>query len=525
MTQKTANLPLKILIALLLCVQAAVLVTWIDYPLLDRHAFRQTHTVLSVFWMLNDPDVEPLRYIAPFRGAPWESPYEFPLHQMCILALVKLIPFLGLDAAARIISWVFSIAAAYPLYRIVARYAYNEVTALTAVCFYLACPFYLFWGRAALIDPTALFFSLMCFWQLIRLGDSPSWRFAALAVLFGVCAALVKVTTIPAYMAAGYVHILCIRKRAAVFSRNIVLFFLPGALSLLAAYVWHSWAGQVRTLNPLGSMMTFSDSAMAPWYFGTLQQRLSADTWLYLGKRFFDTTLSHPGTVAFVCGVAAFFRFTPMRNKLFAAAGIVVFLLPLLIFTNQHYVHTYYQIACVVALLASFAFLISPDTSERLRTLHVAAVACICLLLVCGFIPYRKAIADALDHDTTFAAEVIRQYTKADSSIIVYGWLGSPEVPYYSQRKGLVVPALRNDTSFIPILSPVYLRYQEINTLDLAKRGMGGLPVNALVVRDLAHLPEHNKNAIAAILAAVPVRLERHHRNVSVYILDPATEP
>jgi len=524
MAQKMTNLPLKIVLAAVFCVQAAVLVAWIDYPLLDRHAFRQTHTVLIAYWMLKNANFDLLRYIAPFLGAPWAIPIEFPLYQLFVVAFVKIFPLLELDAAARIVSWSFSIATAYPLYRIVTRYARDAATGLTAACFYLACPFYLFWGRAALIDSTALFFSLMCFWQLICLGDNPSWRFAAFAALFGVCAALVKVTTIPAYMAAGYVHILCIRKRAAVFSRNAVLFCLPGTLSLLAAYAWHSYAEQVRMLNALGSMLTSTDPTMAPWYYGTLQQRLSANTWLALAKRFFDTTLSHPGTIAFVCGIAVFFRRTPKSNKLFAGASIVVFLLPLLVFTNQHYVHTYYQIACVIALLAAFAFLISPDKGGKSRKLHAVVVAGICVLLVCGFIPYHTAITEALERETLVAAEIVRQHTKEDASVIVYGWDWSPEVLYYSQRKGLAVPWLR-DKSFVTIESPLHLRYQEINVLDVVKRGMGGLPVNALAVRDLASLPEHDRNAIAAILAAVPVRFEQHHRNVSVYILDPETVP
>ena len=501
MLNKTAHFPLKIILLVLFCVQLLVLVTWIDYPLLDHHAFRQTQTVLSAYWLLQD--FNPLNYITPVLGAPWSIPFEFPLYQLFVVLLAKIFPFLGFDAAARIVSWSFSIACAYPLFRIVRRYADSETTGLTAVCFYLACPLYLFWGRTGMIESTALFFSCMCFWQLIRLGDSPSWRFTLLAALFGVCGALAKITTIPVFMAAGYAHILCVQKSKSVFSRDAVFFLLPGAISLLAAYAWYTHADQVKMLNDFGRQIT--SEKLIRFNFGTLEQRLSAKTWSTLLEHAFRDILSI-GAIPLVCAVVAFFRVTPRRNKLFALAGVAVFMLPLLIFTNLHYVHDYYQAACAIALLASFAFLISPDESGKSPSRHAVAVACISLFLVFGFfLDYYPDIKKAVHSETLVAADIVKQHTRAESAIIVYGWGWSSEVPYYSRRKGLAVPEWDNTG----------------NAMDAAKHGMGGLPVSALVVRNLTDLPRRDQDEIAAILRAKPAALKYHERNVDVYILEP----
>jgi len=509
MTQKTTNIPFTAMLLILFCVQAAVLLYWLNYPLLDDHAFRQTQTALTAYWLLKDFD--PLHYITPVLGAPWSIPFEFPLYQLFVALLAQFFPALGFDAAARIVAWSFSIAAAYPLCRIVTRYAHNETTGLTAACFYLACPFYLFWGRTAMIESTALFFSLMCLWCLIRLGDCPPthnlWRFAALATIFGICGALVKVTTIPAYMAAGYAHILCIRKRTALFSRSAVFFILPGALSLLAAHLWYAHTDQVKMLNDIGSQLTSAN--LGKWNFGTLAQRLSADTWLKLIQRIFKEILSPQGTIALLLGAAAFFRFTPRRNKIFAAAGLVVFALPLLIFTNLHYVHNYYQASCAIALLASFAFLISPGEMHLVRR-HTATVVLISIIMISGFLTkYPKMIENALRSETVKAAEIVRQHTPEDSAIMVYGWDWSSEIPYYAHRKAYVAPGWG----------------KSFKVEDVLKHGMGGLPVACLVVRDFSKLSEHDRLEIATILATASIRFKWHDQNVSVYILGPGEAP
>ena len=510
---KIVDFPFYSLIIALLCLQIVVLSLYIDYPLLDRHAFRQTQTALSAYWLMMDFD--PLHYITPVLGAPWAVPFEFPLYQMMAAFLAKSLPFLGLDAALRVVSWCFSIAVVYPLYRITTRYAHDKVIGLTAVCFYLACPFYMFWGRTAMIESTALFFTLMCFWQLIRLGDTPSWYFAALAAVFGVCAALVKVTTIPAYMAAGYVHILVVQKnkissdKYKISPKNIFIFLLPGIISLLTAYVWYSYADQVKALNEYGAYLTSKN--LQNWNYGSLQQRLSEETWRKFWYRIRHDIFPRESSAALLCGIVIFFRYTSAKNKFFALASILLFTLPLLIFTSLHYVHDYYQISCAVALIAAAAFLIHPGEHTKLFKLHIIIVLCISIFLSCGFFKFRKDIISTssqnTENETLIAAEIIKKNTNENSAILVYGWDWSSEVIYYSQRKGITMPQWSTG---------------EISTemfVDKVTQMMGGLPLGALVVRNSTGLPQHHKNEIAAFLAITPVRFTQQYKNVKVYIL------
>ena len=63
-------------------------------PLCDRHAFRQTQTALSTYWILHGGGL--LAYETPVFGAPYSAPFEFPLYQW-IVALVHLVTRMSLD--------------------------------------------------------------------------------------------------------------------------------------------------------------------------------------------------------------------------------------------------------------------------------------------------------------------------------------------------------------------------------------------------------------------------------------------
>src|SRR5215470_16287051 len=56
------------------------------HAIFEAHAFRQTQTAISVYWMLQGGPL--LAYHTPVLGYPWAIPLEFPLYQWLVAGLV-----------------------------------------------------------------------------------------------------------------------------------------------------------------------------------------------------------------------------------------------------------------------------------------------------------------------------------------------------------------------------------------------------------------------------------------------------
>ena len=74
-------------------------------PILEQHAFRQTQTALTTYWLTQGGSILP--YETPVLGYPWSIPMEFPTYQIIVSYFAKwFIP--ELDVAGRVMSFVFS---------------------------------------------------------------------------------------------------------------------------------------------------------------------------------------------------------------------------------------------------------------------------------------------------------------------------------------------------------------------------------------------------------------------------------
>src|SRR5262249_20433758 len=58
-------------------------------PITDYHAFRQTQTAISAYYMVGRPPS--LAYETPVLGPPWSIPFEFPLYQWVVAGLVTVL--------------------------------------------------------------------------------------------------------------------------------------------------------------------------------------------------------------------------------------------------------------------------------------------------------------------------------------------------------------------------------------------------------------------------------------------------
>jgi hypothetical protein len=171
-------------------------------PLIDAHAFRQTQTAISVFYLLKGSPW--LAYETPVLGVPWSIPMEFPLYQGIVAILVKLFQT-PIDQTGRFVSAFFFYLSLIPIYVILSYLQVARAFRWLFLSLFLASPLYLFWARTFMIESTALFFSLAYLACIAVYFRYKSPIIALLACLFGIAASLTKVTTM-----AGFLILACV---------------------------------------------------------------------------------------------------------------------------------------------------------------------------------------------------------------------------------------------------------------------------------------------------------------------------
>lgn len=423
-----------------LCLSAAVMLYGLNEPLLDQHAFRQTQTAISAWRIGSTWNI--LDYETPVLGHPWSVPMEFPIYQTVTAVLAKVTP-LPLEACGRLVSWLAMAAVLFPLRRILLHLQKDEGEALflLSATLYLASPQYLFWGRSFMMETSALFLSMLFLWRAIRLVDSPtSWNLACCS-LWGILAGLTKITTFPAFVAASLCYVFWKRRRDGMVTPcGILGLGFAVAVALGCFLAWNAHADALKASHPVAYMIT--SQSLHAWNFGTLEQRLSGQFWEWtVWRNMIPAILGGQSAVFLLVAltVSALFR-TRFHLGLAAVLGLL-FLLPMLVFTNLHLVHNYYQTANAIFLLAAAAVLLHSLLLQGKGLLAVAAMASILVGMSVEFMDAPLTSIRMAGSDRTLRiADVVRANTRRDSGLIVLGLDWSSEIHYYAQRKGLALP-------------------------------------------------------------------------------------
>jgi len=172
-----------------------------DGSLMQRYAFRQTQTAITVQQMLKGGPL--LQYETPVLGPPWSIPLEFPLYQYIVYILVKLTGY-SLEPAGRLVSLLFFGSLLFPFYFLTKPYFADSSRGYIALLLLCSSPQYLFWSRSFLIESTVLALSLWYLYFLKKQCDrevnyaqnsGKSFLLLALILGTGAIAAITKVTT------------------------------------------------------------------------------------------------------------------------------------------------------------------------------------------------------------------------------------------------------------------------------------------------------------------------------------------
>jgi hypothetical protein len=467
-TARARHSLIRLLLVLAGAVSIGILLWTLDRPLTDQHGFRQTQTAISVYWMLHGAGW--VDYQTPVLGAPWTAPFEFPLYQWLVAGLVRATG-IGLDPAGRLVSYGWLIAGLWPATWLARSYRLPPATAPLYALLLLASPVYLFWARAFLMETQAvtLGIAMLAFYRTWLVGRKPV--FWALACLSCAGAALTKITTLAPFLLLAAVMMAAtllgeerrLPRWLATLAGSAAA-MLPGLALFL---IWTEHADALKSANPLSAYLL--SSPLNGWTFGTLGQRFSPDLAVALYRGALDVA-GWLAPLAVLGSAYALWKLRVGERRPAVVAGVLfaAWLTPFAIFTNLHIVHNYYQAGNAVFLIGALAVVLAAILRHVSR---LAAASLLAALLLSQYVRFAEAFAPSLitgrsQHDLIIGM-TLRDAVPPGSAIIGIGLDWSPVVPYYAQRKALLIPAFG-------------AVHAESLIADLP-RYLGGLPLGAVV--------------------------------------------
>ena len=483
------------------------------YPIL-AYGFRQTQTAISVYYILQGGPW--LAYETPVLGIPWSIPHEFPLYQWIVVAVVNLVRT-PIDQTGRLVSAGFFYLSLVPSSVLLAVLGIRRIQRLVFLTLFLASPLYLFWSRTFMIESTALFLGLAYAASGAAYLLTRRWYMALLAGASGVLAALVKPTTFLGFGVVAVILLLRIwvdrgrhEDRIDRIKASAVYFAALALIPFLSLVIWTHYADGLKTLNPLGEHLT--SMALSQWNYGTLDQRLSAHLWIdvvyrrmvpdILGSRWVLWPL-----VGFLVAAACF----RMPNRIPVAVSVLAFVAVILAFPNLHIIHSYYQYANGVFLIAAIGFALQGQLDLRLPNRLTAIAVMICVLAL-GVRHFNRTYLPVQRWDTSstplFAsAMAAKDLTRPDDVLLILGYDWSSEVPYYSERRALM------EAGWAPWQTPMF---------QAALANLRSMHIGAVLVCQDAR-SEHEE--IQARLAALGFMQSPAYQNVSCDIYLPSVSP
>lgn len=439
---------------------------------LDMYNFRQSQTALSAFWLARDGFK--LAYETPVAGMPWSIPFEFPLYQY-LAALLSRMTSLPLDAAGRLLSFVFLVLCLLPVRAITRQLKLGDATFYVFTALLSSSPVYLYWGRTFMIETTGLFFAVAALKYFLDLLADPGSRRSG--VLFFICitlSILQKATTgLPMLAILGIVYLLvslrALFDRSAQTPQSHLRFYAPRVgfallyviLPLLIGMLWTSYTDQVKGLSPVGKLLT--SSALKGWNWGSLEQRTTSE--LYVKVLWGRMALQNMGgLLGMAVLLLALLSDLPRMVKYALCGALAMGLLPFFLFTNLHIVHTYYQSANALFLLFGLALALA-RLAQRFFPQR-AAVLLLALMMVGSnyywfaqeYAPAAKAVFNRENSRDYDIGMTLKQQMPADKAFVGYGNDWSSTWAYMAERKSFTVPAFfsnydklaDNPENFIP---------------------------------------------------------------------------
>jgi len=167
---------------------------FINIPIVEDHAFRQTQTALTAYYFIKNGFS--FAYETPVVGQGWSIPFEFPIYQY-ITALITQLLNLDLSKTGRLVNLAFTSATCIPFYFSLKLLKVKPSATFFSLTLFISSPIYLFWGGTFMIEGAALFFMMGFFYYaLVLTFKQISNKDVIFYGLFLCFALLQKVTTV-----------------------------------------------------------------------------------------------------------------------------------------------------------------------------------------------------------------------------------------------------------------------------------------------------------------------------------------
>ena len=417
--------------------------------LLDRYEFRQLQTALTTYWIAHDG--WQLAYLTPLFGPPWSVPMEFPTYQL-IVAAVHRFGGLPLEQSGRLISILFLLATLPAVFDLLALAVPRASRRLIVLALILSSPVYLFYGRTFMIETTGLCFTVWFLAAFRRALLRPDWRWVAATTLFASLAALTKITTFLVYGLPALALVLAAWRGSTgapnpggTLLRRLLVAIIPAAVSLGLAWWWVRFSDHIKDSNPFTGFLTARE--LQRWNFGDWALRFDWSFWQHLQENVTGYVLAEgAGVVGLLC-----WPFAPWRARWMALAGLLGFFSGPLLFANLYHIHDYYYAANALLLVGSAGLLLAAcwDDPRLPRGANwlalVAMLACQYHAFYRGYYSHHRQPAPP----PPGLAAVVRQAVPADGVVLIYGADWNPLLPYYAERRALMVPGERQDETAV----------------------------------------------------------------------------
>ena len=388
--QSSGILPTAILFAAsLIYFLVSVHIGWY-HTISDAYAFRQSQTAISVDSMLRGGPW--LIYETPVLGPPWTIPFEFPVFQW-IVAILIWSTGMAIEPAGRTVSIIFFLLTLWPTDRILSKLHISLACRLIMLSLLLCSPFYIFWSRTFLIESTALFFAVSSLAYTLHVIHHPSIaRLLLLASIAGL-AALVKITTFLPLLFASVVIIFnqlrCPDKAGnrSTWLSQVAIVLSGIVFPALALFAWTITVDHAKSHSILGQRLI--STQLNSWTFGTLQQRLSAETWIQFADRVqLPIGRQFSVTLPFLALIVARHRWTETFGCL------LLYLAGPLTFTNLFYIHEYYYFANNIFLILAIGMVIVAmiERGQYFETIAIAGVVFLLASMVTTYFQLYRPI-------------------------------------------------------------------------------------------------------------------------------------
>lgn len=419
--------------------------------LVETHAHRQTQTAYTAL-LYAEGEIDLLRPPLPILGPPGSIPQELPVFQAAGALVMRLgVPA---DAAMRLVGLATFLIAAWLLY-LLARRLMGTTGALVGLGAFVFNPLAWVYGRTSLIEYLAVAGGIGFLYFAIRWMETDRVGHWALALVAGLVAILVKITT------GGFLLLPALFWRSPSgrwgFQRPSIWGLL--VLTVAVGLAWSAYAQEVREETPASAFLSMENQLA--WFFGLAGQRFDPATW----RVPLIALLSLTGCGFLVWGPLAVARSRRMGQRSFLLSFLALIpLMPLVLF-NLYAIHDYYWVAVapMVAVGIGLGFQWLADHFDRrwVKRVAVGLVGAWIATIIGMTSTWTIIYGTPAEEDGAMRiASFIREHSEPDDWVVLKGWGWNSTFLYYAARRGLAVPEEN------PILAGGGFGLQDISEID-----------------------------------------------------------